>query len=116
MRKRCIEYLERMRVMAFQQPSYTTQQAQPTSQHKTLNTLASDFGTLLRTIRQRNHLSMVAVVASLPTYFEDAGVPVPSQDMYERMERDDRAPQYRELMPLYQSLVAGCGFSFSTTE
>jgi hypothetical protein len=102
--------------MAFQQPDYITHQLQQNAQQKTLRTLASDFGTLLRTIRQRNHLSMVAVVASLATYFEDAGVPVPSQDMYERMERDNRAPQYRELVPLYQALVAGCGFSFSAAE
>jgi hypothetical protein len=79
-------------------------------------TLAGDFGTLLRTIRLRNHLLMTEVVVSFPAYFEDAGVPIPSQDMYERMERDIRAPQYRELVPLYQALVAGCGFAFTSSE
>jgi transcriptional regulator with XRE-family HTH domain len=64
----------------------------------------SDFGTYLRFVRERVHLSPADVVEACTSY----GLTL-SRVAYGRLERGRRAPRFAELLPLYQALSALCG-------
>lgn len=75
------------------------------------------FGAFLRYLREREQLPRQELTATLPDYFEEhnAATFLISPDMYRKIEKGDRAPQYEELLPLYATLV-GCGCKLTLQE
>lgn len=74
------------------------------------------FGAFLRYLREREQLSQKELVSTFPYFFqEEHDVPALTADMYRKLEKGKRAPQYEELLPLYAALV-GNDFKVSPQE
>src|SRR6202140_5587885 len=74
------------------------------------------FGAFLRYLREREQLSQMELVSTFPYFFqEEHDVPALTADMYRKLEKGKRAPQYEELLPLYAALV-GNDFKVSLQE
>ena len=74
------------------------------------------FGAFLRYLREREQLQQQEVSGTFPEVFQTYHVPVLTADMYRKLERGKRAPQFEELFPLYVSFTAGNGMLLSPEE
>lgn len=73
------------------------------------------FGAFLRYLREREQVPQSELAESFPYFFEEYRQPPLTPDMYRKMEKGKRAPQYEELLPLYAALV-GNDFTISPQE
>src|SRR5438105_143659 len=74
------------------------------------------FGAFLRYVREREQLQQQEVSETFPDIFQTYHVPTLTADMYRKLERGKRAPQFEELLPLYVSFTAGNGMLVSPEE
>ena len=63
------------------------------------------FGAFLRYLREREQLPQKELVSTFLYFFQEHDIPVLTADMYRKLEKGRRAPQYEELLPLYAALV-----------
>lgn len=78
----------------------------------------NSFGAFIKFLREREGIiSPRDVSSTFPIYFEEHKAPMflLNHDMYRKMEKGVRAPQYEELLPLYAALL-GCGCKISLAE
>lgn len=77
----------------------------------------NSFGAFVKYLREREQLSPSDLTATFPEYFEEYQVSpfLLTPDMYRKIEKGRRAPQYEELLPLYAALV-GCGCQLTRPE
>src|SRR6266536_2669384 len=94
-------------------PMYTTITPLRTVQH---SVHINSFGAFLRYVREREQLQQQEVSETFPEIFRTYHVPTLTADMYRKLERGKRAPQFDELLPLYVSFTAGNGMLFSAEE
>lgn len=73
------------------------------------------FGAFLRYLREREQLTQSELVSTFPYFFEEYELAPLTPDMYRKIEKGRRAPQYEELLPLYAALV-GNDFKISPQE
>jgi transcriptional regulator with XRE-family HTH domain len=74
------------------------------------------FGAFLRYLREREQITQSELVSTFSYFFEEEyGIAPLTPDMYRKMEKGKRAPQYKELLPLYAALV-GNDFKVSPQE
>src|SRR5438445_1680524 len=64
------------------------------------------FGAFLRYLREREQLQQQEVSETFPGIFQTYHVPTLTADMYRKLERGKRPPQFAELLPLYVSFTA----------
>src|SRR2546430_17201778 len=74
------------------------------------------FGAFLRYLREREQLQQQEASETFPEIFPIYHVPTLTADMYRKLERGKRAPQFDELLPLYVSFTAGNGMLLSAEE
>ncbi len=74
------------------------------------------FGAFLRYLREREQLQQQEISVTFAEIFQTYHVPLLTADMYRKLERGKRAPQFEELLPLYVSLAAGNGMLLSPEE
>src|SRR6266568_8383598 len=74
------------------------------------------FGAFLRYLREREQLQQQEVSETFPEIFRTYNVPTLTADMYRKLERGKRAPQFDELFRLYVSFTAGNGMLLSPEE
>src|SRR5579875_82388 len=75
----------------------------------------NNFGAFLRYLREREHMTQRELVDTFPYFFEEYKLAPLTPDMYRKMEKGRRAPQYEELLPLYAALI-GNDFKISPQE
>ncbi len=73
------------------------------------------FGAFLRYLREREQMAQSELASSFSYFFEEYKLAPLTPDMYRKMEKGKRAPQYEELLPLYAALV-GNDFKLSPQE
>lgn len=73
------------------------------------------FGAFLRYLREREQMTQSEFVNTFSYFFEEHNLAPLTQDMYRKMEKGKRAPQYEELLPLYAALI-GNDFKLSPQE
>ncbi len=77
----------------------------------------NSFGAFVKYLREREQLSSHDLTVAFPEYFEEhrASQFLITPDMYRKIEKGTRAPQYEELLPLYAALL-GCGCKLTLQE
>ena len=73
------------------------------------------FGAFLRYLREREQITQSEFVSTFTYFFEEHNLAPLTPDMYRKLEKGKRAPQYEELLPLYATLV-GNDFKLSPQE
>ncbi len=73
------------------------------------------FGAFLRYLREREQMTQSELVSTFSYFFGEYKLAPLTPDMYRKMEKGKRAPQYEELVPLYAALV-GNDFKVSPQE
>lgn len=73
------------------------------------------FGPFIKYLREREQITPIGLVNTLPYSFEEYCVAPLSLDMYRKLEKGIRAPQHTELLPLYAAFVAN-GYKLSVQD
>lgn len=81
------------------------------SQSRVLTSIPiNDFGAYLRFLRERARLPKGDLVSAFPDFFAEHGVSAfeLTADMYRKLEKGVRAPQFEELLPLLATFISAC--------